>query len=366
MYQTIIRDPGGNSLIRIHPDICGIHNTVVNGSILIVPAGTIAFVVINGEMSHPYGSGRHEIFTGVDPFFVRFRNLMTRGDAGITVAVFFVSTEKCKFMTLGTGEIPFLEQRFNITMKALASCNLTISIGNPKKVLSKIIGSYVSAFSEDDIEPCLEQLILMPVREALSKELSKLNITEFNSNLNKIGNDAFSIIRNSLSEYGFTLSRFNLSAVNISEMEMKRLNELEQEYAIGKTKTDLELDHLRRVWGDNIDNRTMSEMMTGMSARGFETSNATNNSCSRSGGEMAPMMFQMLMMSQLLPNLREPLANMSEHTDMFRNSTPNGHEGTSSADAPPPMPTRNRRCPLCNGSILRNTRICPICGYRFM
>lgn len=365
MYQTVIRDPGGNSLIRIYPDVCGTHNAVVNGSVLIVPAGTTAFIVINGQLSRPYGPGRYEIFTGVDPFFVRFRNLMTRGDAGISVSVFFISTDKCKFMTMGTGEIPFLEHRFNITMKALASCNLTISIGNPLRVLTKMIGSYASAFSEDDIEPCIEQLVLMPIREALSKELSKLNITEFNSNLKRIGNAAYGAIRNGISEYGFNLSRFNLSAINIPEMEMKRLNELEQEYAAGKAKTDLELDHLRRIWNGNIDNRTMSEMMTGMPARSSGIGSASINHGSGGGGGMAPMMLQMMMMSQLLPNLREPLANMSGHTDLFRNESQGGHESTSSADAPPPMPTRNRRCPSCNGSILRTVRICPICGYRF-
>ena len=66
MYQSIIRDPGGNGLIRIQPAVCGQYSAIVNGSILIVPPGTIAFVAINGTLSRPYGPGRYEIFTGVD------------------------------------------------------------------------------------------------------------------------------------------------------------------------------------------------------------------------------------------------------------------------------------------------------------
>lgn len=103
MYQSIIRDPGGTGLIRIQPDVCGQYSAIVNGSILIVPPGTTAFVAINGTLSQPYGPGRYEIFTGVDPFFVRLRNILTRGDAGTTVSVFFVSTERAKFIKLGTG-----------------------------------------------------------------------------------------------------------------------------------------------------------------------------------------------------------------------------------------------------------------------
>lgn len=98
MYQSIIRDTGGNGLIRIRPDICGQYSAIANGSILVVPLGTTAFVAINGSLSRPYDLGRYEIFTCVAPFFVRLRNILTRGDIGTTVAVFFTSTERAKFV----------------------------------------------------------------------------------------------------------------------------------------------------------------------------------------------------------------------------------------------------------------------------
>ena len=125
MYQSVIRDPnpGGNALIRIQPDVCGQYSAIVNGSILIVPPGTTAFVALDGILSRPYGPGRYEIFTGVDPFFVRLRNIMTRGDAGTTVSVFFVSTEKAQFVKLGTGEIPFKDRIDYFAVIILESLN---------------------------------------------------------------------------------------------------------------------------------------------------------------------------------------------------------------------------------------------------
>jgi membrane protease subunit (stomatin/prohibitin family) len=111
-------NPRHMKLIRISADVCGPYSAIVNGSIMVVPPGTTAFVAINGTLSRPYGPGRYEIFTGVDPFFVRFRNILTRGDTGTTVSVFFVSTERTKFVKLGTGEFPFREHRFHLTMKA--------------------------------------------------------------------------------------------------------------------------------------------------------------------------------------------------------------------------------------------------------
>lgn len=364
MYQSIIRDPGGNSLVRIQPNVCGQHFTVVNGSILIVPPGTTAFVAINGSLSRPYGPGRYEIFTGVDPFFVRFRNILTRGDAGTTVSVFFVSTERAKFIKLGTGEFPFREHRFQLTMKALASCNLSFSISDPLKALTKLVGSYNSAFSDDDIEPCVEQMILAPVREAISKEISKLDVTEFNSKLSHIGNMAASTIKASLSKYGIKLERFELVAINIPDAEMHRLYTLEQEYAGGKTRTDIELDQLQRVWNGNVNNRTLSEMMTGIPSRGQPSPEDVGNHGGSAGG-MAPMMMEMMLLTQMLPALREPLADLTRHTDMFGGTASDAQGSTSSAEAPPPIPDRYKCCPSCNGNVMRSNRICPICGYCF-
>ena len=365
MYQSIIRDPGGNGLIRIQPDVCGQHSAIVNGSILIVPPGTTAFVAINGSLSRPYGPGRYEIFTGVDPFFVRLRNILTRGDAGTTVSVFFVSTERAKFIKLGTGEFLFREHRFQLTMKALASCNLSFSISAPLKVLTKLVGSYSSAFSDEDIEPCIEQMVLAPTREAISREISKLDVTEFNSKLSYIGNKANVTIRSGLSEYGIKLERFELVAINIPDSEIQRLYSIEQEYAGGKTRTDLELDNLQRVWNGNVNNRTLSEMMTGIPSRGQAFSGSVTGSHSGNAGGMAPMMMEMMMLTQMLPALREPLAEMTRHTDMFGDASSDAQGSTSSAEASPPMPDRHKCCPSCNGNVMRSNNICPICGYRF-
>lgn len=365
MYQSIIRDPGGNGLIRIDPDVCGQHSAIVNGSILVVPPGTTAFVAINGTLSRPYGPGRYEIFTGVDPFFVRLRNILTRGDTGTTVSVFFVSTERAKFVRLGTGELPFREHRFRLTMKALASCNLTFSISDPQKVLAKLVGSYSSAFTDEDIDPCIEQMVLAPIREAISGEISKLDVTEFNSRLSDIRNMAVTTIRSGLSEYGIKLERFDLVAIHVPDSEIQRLYSLEQEYAAGKTRTDLELDNLHRVWNGNVNNRTMGEMMTGIPSRG--QASPAGAACSPNGnaGGMAPMMMQMMLLSQMLPALREPLTEMARHTDLFGSASSDAQESTSSAQAPPPMPDRYKRCPSCNGNVMRGNRVCPICGYRF-
>ena len=341
MYQTIIRDSGGEGLIRVVSVPCGPGRAVVNGSLLIVPPGTVAYAAVNGMLSPPYGPGRHELFTGVDPFFVRLRHLMTRGDAGVTVSVFFLSTEKHCFLQLGTGELPLRERRFQITLKAFAACGLAVSIDDPLRVLQRLVGSYSTGFSEEDLEPCLQQLMLAPVREALSQELSRFDVTQMNSQLQRLSERVSPPVRAAFADYGLWLERLQVMAVNIPDGEIQRLYELEQNYAAGKSRTDLELDQIKRVWDGNVDRRTIAEMLRG-----------------GGGGSGGAPMLQMMAMMQMMPALREQMQSM------LQRSGPADGSGTNRTP-PPPMPPRTRRCPDCGAALERDAHTCPHCGRRF-
>ena len=322
MLQRVIRDPGGSSLIRVMPELCGPGRTVVNGSVLLVPAGTQAFVALNGQVVGPYWPGRYELMTGVDPFFVRLRNLMTGGEAPVSETVFFVSTQRTKFMQLGTGPIPFEERRYRLTMEALASCSLAYRIADPLRTLETMVGTYQAVFSDEDLEPCLRQLVLAPLRQTLAGALNRHTIVEFNRSLGAIGAETRGPLAQALAEFGLSLEQFAVTAVNIPEEGWARLHELEGKEAAGRTQTDLEKDHLERIWGGNLDRRTLAEAMA------------------------APLA-QALLLSQLWPTLQQTVGTMAQT---------GGPAGT------PPLPGRLRQCPCCHGSVSPQAAVCPHCG----
>lgn len=363
MYQTVIRDPGGSDIIRIVPDVCSSRAAVVNGSILLVPAGTIAFVVLNGQISCPYGPGRYELFTGVDPFFVNLRNAMTRGDPGISVSIFYISTRKEKFLQMGTGEIPFCERRFQLTMHALASCNLTFTVSDPRKLLEKMIGAYSTNFSEYDLEPCLKQLVLTPVREALARELVQYSIVQFNSSLTAISAKVSGAVAATFADYGLQLVRFALTGINIPAAEMQRMYQHEQAVAEGRIRIGEEKDLLNEIWGGDLEKRTRAEILTGISARGGQP--CANTQHGGGSNEIASAIAQTMLLTQLLPMLQDPLNTMSQHTDLFGGTRTTPNQNTTSADAPRPLPGKTRRCPVCKGSVPREAVSCPICSHRF-
>lgn len=340
MLQRVIRDPGGSSLIRVMPELCGPGRTVVNGSVLLVPAGTQAFVALSGQVVGPYWPGRYELMTGVDPFFVRLRNLMTGGEAPVSVTVFFVSTQRTKFMQLGTGPIPFEERRYRLTMEALASCSLAYRIADPLRTLETMVGTYQAVFSDEDLEPCLRQLVLAPLRQTLAGALNRHTIVEFNRSLGAIGAETRGPLAQALAEFGLSLEQFAVTAVNIPGEGWARLHELEGKEAAGRTQTDLEKDHLERIWGGNLDRRTLAEAMTGLPARGSSAGQA-------SGGGMAAPLAQALLLSQLWPTLQQTVGTMAQT---------GGPAGT------PPLPGRLRQCPCCHGSVSPQAAVCPHCG----
>ena len=367
MYQSFITRSGHNGWLEVVSLNSWQYSNVVNGSILIVPSGTVAFVSIDGEqLSRPYHPGRYEIFNGVDPFFVRLRNALMHGNPATTISVFFVSVNKTKFVSILTDKILFNENRFNIPMTAEARCNLSISIADPLKVVSKLVGTYCDSCREEDVDPCINQTIRSPIMNILASALSKLTVEQFNQNLSRISESAYPLLKIRLREYGINLEMFDVTVIDIPASDMSRYKEKADKYADGIIAVNLEKKEIDTVYDGDIGKRSIVDIATGTRTGGPAT--APNQFTSPHGGGMngmMPALTQMMCLSRMLPNLNEAVNMATPHTDMFRNARSDSQGSTSSADSPPPIPGRTKRCPSCNGNVIRSSEVCPICGYRF-
>lgn len=298
MYQrmriSVIRDPGGDSLIRCQGDLCGRGKGVVDGSLLLVPPNTTAYAFCNGVISPAIPPGRYELLnTGIpSPFFHRLKIILTRGDPGTDLRVFFIS-ERTKFYKLGTGELLFtkrLGQQFSFTMTALAACGLAMSVSDPLRLIKTLVGS-CTALGEENVEACYRHAILTTVREALSREINKLTITEFNSHLTDISSAVFPVVSKELDAYGLHLASFKVEAINIPESERSKLFAMEQKYV----DTDVEFDNLQRIFGGSLKDRTAAEALTGIPSRGQILPAGT-------GGGMVTPLIQLAMLSRAMKN----------------------------------------------------------------
>ena len=345
-YQSIIRDPGGDEPVRLVS-----LELVVDGSILIVPADTEALFVLNGQVSDPYPPGRWTINTGVNPFFVRFRNLMTAGDPGINVQVFFVNTQQENTRMDGTGGILFKECRFNLTMRMRAAYTMRYVISNPRAFVSRLVGMHHNHFSAEDISPAVNSMIMPLIKDALSVYAQNNTIQAFQSSLTSLSSSLCASLRAGMGRYGIDLKAVSIVSVNVDPEDLKKLREFEEEYAKGKMETDLEVYNVKTVYGD-IDKRTFAEMATHTARGPAQPIRQATDSTTGFAEDMATLPMRIALMNRALNQFMPPMDNML------------GGAGTISAGrtAPPDLPRRLRICPGCNRRIDSNDVFCRYCG----
>lgn len=300
MRPTVIRDPGGDRLVRIVTS-----NTITDGSILIVPSDSVAFFVVNGVVSEPFTEGRYSVDTGVSPFFVRFRNLMTNGDPGITVSVFFVATRLEAHMTLGSGEVLFAENRYKLTMGALAAYSIDYRIINPESFVKKLVGMHSSAFHTEDLDPKIRDILSGPVSEEMSRRFSLTRVSALNDNLSAMSCAVRTAVNSRFVGYGIEITALSINHINIGDRYLAQYRELEQFEAKEKLKTDTEQYNIDRIYGGNVGNRTFAEVLTGTARGNYEKSD-------RAGGisDLSTLAMQLAMLRRMPDSMWEGFDNM--------------------------------------------------------
>ena len=342
MYQSVIRDPGGSESVRLITSIM-----IVDGSILLVPADTYAFVVCNGIVSPPFGSGRYEINTGVSPFFVRFRNMMTAGDPGIICQVFYVNNRHEQVKQGGTGDIIFTEKRFSLSITARAAYTIRYVITDPKTFISKLVGMHRLSFSEEDLDPAIDSMLLPVIKSRISTALSMSEPRNLQNDLVSLGTICSGDIAHELENYGIRTVSVAVTSINIASEDIRRIQELEHKYAEGRVKTDIEEDNVKRIYG-NINNRTLTEVATG-TARGPASFPGNRRDMAYGmAGMMATLPLQYAVTKQVMDSMSEPMGNM------FGNKTVKG--------SPPDLPVRGRVCDGCSHTVGSKDRYCKHCG----
>lgn len=309
--QAVIRDPGGDKLVRVITS-----TKITDGSIIIVPADTVAFVVINGKVSPPYCPGRWTINTGVNPFFVEFRNLMTGGDAGIAVSVFYVATYLERHVSMGTGDVLFSENRYKLSMVARASFAIDFRISDARVFVGKLVGMHRSAFTQEDIEPKLYDILRGPVVEAMSLKFAAAEVAALNRHLTEISNAVKLAVNGTFNSYGIELVRFNITHINIADEYMQRLRELEQYEAKEKLTTDTEAYNIKKIYG-NVNNRTYAEAITGTARGNYPPPNNPSGV-----GGICTLAMQLAMLNRLPPDVFKPFSDIA--TDTARSDSTDG------------------------------------------
>lgn len=356
MYRSIIRDPGGGELVRIVSEL-----QAVDGSVLVVPPDTVAYLVCGGHVSPAYPPGSYRINTGTSPFFVRLQHLMTNGQIPETVSVFFVSQGVETVMQMGTGEMLYQHADFDMTMMVRAPFVVRFHISEPKIFLSRLLGMYQSQFSQEDLAPAMEAMLTVPVKELLLRSLTRFGAVVLQTRLLELSRELTRLLKPELRQYGMTLKALCVTGINLSQEDLVRLQGHQQQIARWKAQTAAEEEHIRRVYG-SLQNRTMVEMLTGV-PRGLNPGTSVQAPAAggaNMAGQMAALSMQMAMYNQIFANMRDPLTEMANQSNLF---TPGTETRPQEGNASPAL-TAELTCIHCGAALADRTASCPVCGSR--
>lgn len=362
MYQRILQDPGGTQLVRVISDV-----VVVNGSVLMVPAGCIAFFVCNGEISEPYTHGAWTVNTGLSPFFVRLRNLMTRGKPPLSVSVFFINTQRENFFRMGTGEVLFSEKKHNLSMRALASISLRFSIYKPLLFLQQLVGMHVEAFDQEDLDLAFASLLNTTVKAELANYLNQCeHVTAIHCSLVSLSRQMTNALSAEFSRFGIGLSVCNVEGINLAEEDLRNLRNLEVQRAEGSVRTAVERENVQAVYG-GIQNRTATEMLTGTNRTPQAPGQTPPPPPPAAAGGLNSLL-PFLLLPNLAPMFQRPLQEMMQQVNLFDQG---GQTGASHSDpqdnaGPPPLPRSTTQhktiCHHCGRLVQTGSLRCPNCG----
>ena len=311
MYQRIFRDPGGQEIVRrITNIICP------DGSIIMVSPGTVCIIAVNGQLAEALPPGRHTVNPGLSPFFARFMNVMTNGEAPVSVDLYFMTVSRIFLITVPTDEFLFCDQNYRLHLHASAACSIALQIKAPRMFLETLCG-FERSFGQDDFYPLLLSLFVPRLREQLSDILATQTITEIQRQTEFIGKNLSVRLKREAEEWGLRLHNVRVLTVSIREEDIAKITALDEKRAGGNM--DIELEYNRRMQNLEVELQEIKKLYGDIQTR--TAVEAIRNFSNNQGLAALPILFEIS--SSMLEPLR-PYMNRMLRSSAFGNS----HAGT--------------------------------------
>lgn len=293
-HRIVIRDPGGAGPVRVVSDLYP-----TDGSVLLVDAGTVGFLVLDGVLQQPFQPGRHVLKTGLSPYFTRLRNWATQGDPGRSATVFFLSTQQEYFMNLSSGEVIFREKKFDLTLKATAELSVQYRIRNPLRFLQRMTGMNRGGMVHTDLNSRIGTIMLGCARSRLGQCLAGRDVSDLTRGLNELSVALTSALQRDMETYGMVV-RVRIQEIRLPDDQLQQVRGLEQEWQQTRGRIKLEKEHIREVY-QNLNNRTLTELLTGIGRLPpLPGQNPPPTAPGGGLGQMAGLPIQMAMLQKIL------------------------------------------------------------------
>lgn len=228
-YEAVESQDDDKKLIWRHPA----EDFNTNSTLLVMP-GEQAIFVHGGTIEQVFTNGTYKLNTENYPFISRLRNAFSDGVSTFNCVVYYIREAHSEEIKWGTQTPIELYDDSYGKLLVRARGAFKLSIGDPTKILTKLIGNSVDFETQDGLKKYFRSELMMYITDNISKVLrEKKNkeggeYFEYANENTEIAKLVSGDIEAALADYGLKLRVFSIENISIEAEDPEAMKEMQQ------------------------------------------------------------------------------------------------------------------------------------------
>lgn len=196
-------------------------NEIKNGAQLTVRESQVAVFVNEGQIADIFGPGRYQLTTQNLPILSTLKGWKYGFNSPFVAEVYFVVTKQFLNLPWGTATPIMMRDKEFGPLRVGARGNYSIQITDPGKFIKGVVGTDGS-YTTEGISDQLRNIIVTRFSDALAE--SQIPVFDMAQNYNELSQAGTEKIRPDFDEYGITLTKFLVTAVQLPKEVQEALD----------------------------------------------------------------------------------------------------------------------------------------------
>ena len=182
---------------------------------LIVHESQEAIFFMNGQALDLFGPGRYTLETQNIPKIGKLLNRTTGDQTPFHCEVYFINKTEQMAIRWGTdSKVQFMEPTYNFPISIGASGEMSLSVGDSRKLLIKLVGTE-NIFDQNHLTTYFRAILMSKVKSYLAQVIKqdKISIFEIDEHINEMSNTLLNMLKPDFEDYGLSLERFLITTI---------------------------------------------------------------------------------------------------------------------------------------------------------
>ena len=182
---------------------------------LIVHESQEAIFFMNGQTLDLFGPGRYTLETQNIPKIGKLLNRTIGDQTPFHCEVYFINKTEQMAIRWGTdSKVQFMEPTYNFPISIGASGEMSLSVGDSRKLLIKLVGTE-NIFDQNHLTTYFRAILMSKVKSYLAQVIKqeKISIFEIDEHINEMSNTLLNMLKPDFEDYGLSLERFLITTI---------------------------------------------------------------------------------------------------------------------------------------------------------